>query len=53
MAHALALDPRTWQREDIPGLGLIDEDMDILRVDVCDILAQGLIGMIRTLVPIS
>jgi hypothetical protein len=31
MAHALALDPRTWPREDVPGLGLIDEDVDLLR----------------------
>jgi hypothetical protein len=31
MAHALALDPWTWQREDVPGLGLIDEDVDLLR----------------------
>jgi hypothetical protein len=31
MAHALALDSRTWPREDVPGLGLIDEDVDLLR----------------------
>jgi hypothetical protein len=31
MAHVLALDPRTWPREDVPGLGLIDEDVDLLR----------------------
>jgi hypothetical protein len=24
MAHVLALDPQTWPREDVPGLGLID-----------------------------
>ena len=30
-AHALALDTRTWPREDAPGLGLIDEDVDLLR----------------------
>jgi hypothetical protein len=53
MAHALALDPRTWPREDVPGLGLIDEDIDLLRRGVCDILAQGLIGLIRILIPIS
>ena len=31
MAHALALDTRTWLRGDVPGLGLIDEDVDLLR----------------------
>ncbi|TVU01035.1 hypothetical protein EJB05_53516, partial [Eragrostis curvula] len=31
MAHALALDARTWSREDVPGLGLIDEDVDLLK----------------------
>jgi hypothetical protein len=31
MAHALALDTRTWPREDVPVLGLIDEDVGLLR----------------------
>jgi len=31
MAHALALDARTWPRGDVPSLGLIDEDVDLLR----------------------
>jgi hypothetical protein len=31
MAHALALDTRTWPREDVPGLGLTDEDVGFLR----------------------
>jgi hypothetical protein len=31
MAYALALDARTWPREDVPGLGLIDEDVGLLR----------------------
>jgi hypothetical protein len=31
MVQALALEPRTSQREDVPGLGLIDEDIDLLR----------------------
>ncbi|TVU00901.1 hypothetical protein EJB05_53632, partial [Eragrostis curvula] len=31
MAHALALDARTWPRGDVPGLGLMDEDVDLLR----------------------
>jgi hypothetical protein len=49
MAHAQAMDPRTWLREGVPGLGLIDEDVDLLRGSVCDILAQGIIGSIRIL----
>ena len=28
---SLALDARTWPRGDVPGLGLIDEDVDLLR----------------------
>jgi hypothetical protein len=52
MAHALALDPRTCPREDVPSLGLIDKDVDLLG-GVCDIPAQGLIGLIRILIPIS
>jgi len=31
MEHALALDARMWPREDVPGLELIDEDVDLLR----------------------
>jgi hypothetical protein len=31
MAHALALDTRTWPREDVPDLGLIDVDVGLLR----------------------
>jgi hypothetical protein len=31
MAQALALDPQTWPRDDVPGLGLIDEDIDLVR----------------------
>ena len=31
MAHALALDTRTWLRGDVPGLGLTDEDIGLLR----------------------
>jgi hypothetical protein len=52
MVHALALDPRTWPREDVPGLGLIDKNVDLL-TGVCDIPAQGLIGLIRILIPTS
>jgi hypothetical protein len=31
MAHALALDPQMWPREDVQVSGLIDEDVDLLR----------------------
>jgi len=31
MAYALALDARTWPGGDVPGLGLIDKDVDLLR----------------------
>ena len=31
IAHALALDTRTWPRGDVPGLGLTDEDVGLLR----------------------
>ena len=31
MAHALALDTRMWLRGDVPGLGLTDEDVGLLR----------------------
>jgi hypothetical protein len=41
------LDVRTWPRGDIPGLGLTDEDVGLLRGVDCDILAQGLIGLIE------
>jgi hypothetical protein len=39
----LVLDVRTWPRGDVPDLGLIDEDVGLLRGMDCDILAQGLI----------
>ena len=32
MAHTLALDTWTWPRGDLPSLGWIDEDIDLLRV---------------------
>jgi hypothetical protein len=31
MAHALVLDTQTWPRGDVPGLGLTDEDIGVLR----------------------
>jgi hypothetical protein len=41
------LDIRTWPRGDVPGLGLTDEDVGLLRGVDCDFLAQGLIGLIE------
>jgi hypothetical protein len=41
------LDVQTWPRGDVPGLGLIDEDVGLLRGVGCDILPQGLIGLIE------
>jgi hypothetical protein len=41
------LDVCTWPRWDIPGLGLTDEDAGLLRGVDCDILTQGLIGLIE------
>jgi hypothetical protein len=43
------LDVRTWPRGDVPGLGLTDEDVGLLRGLDCDILTQGLIGLIEYL----
>jgi hypothetical protein len=42
---------RTWPRGDVPDLGLTDGNIGILRGMYCDILAQGLIGLIRILIP--
>jgi hypothetical protein len=41
------LDIRTWPRGNVPGLGLTDEDVGLLREVDCDILTQGLIGLIE------
>jgi hypothetical protein len=41
------LDVRTWPRGDVPGLGLTDEDIGLLRGVDCEILTQGLIGLIE------
>jgi hypothetical protein len=43
------LDVRTWPRGDVPVLGLTDEDIGLLRRVDCDILTQGLIGLIEYL----
>ena len=37
---------RHMPRGDVPGLWLIDEDVDLLRVGVCETLAHGSIGLI-------
>jgi hypothetical protein len=47
MACMPVLDVRTWPRGDVPGLGLTDEDVGLLRGVDCDILTQGLIGLIE------
>jgi hypothetical protein len=43
----LVLDVRMWPRGDVPGLGLTDEDVGLLRGVDCDILTQCLIGLIE------
>jgi hypothetical protein len=40
--HMTTLDIRTWPRGEVPGLGLIDEDVGLLRGVDCDILAPGM-----------
>jgi hypothetical protein len=45
--HMTTLDIQTWPRGEIPGLGLTDEDVGLLRGVDCDILAQGLIELIE------
>jgi hypothetical protein len=41
------LDVRMWPRGNIPSLELTDEDVGLLRGVDCDILTQGLIGLIE------
>jgi hypothetical protein len=41
------LDVQTWPKGDIPGLGLTDDDVGLLRGVDCDIPAQNLIGLIE------
>jgi hypothetical protein len=36
------LDIQTWLRGEVPGLGLTDEDVGLLRGVDCDILAPGM-----------
>jgi hypothetical protein len=37
--HMITLHTQTWLRGDVPGLGLTDEDVGLLRGVDCDILA--------------
>jgi hypothetical protein len=41
--NIMTLDRQTWPRGEVPGLGLTDEDVSLLKGVDCDILAQGLI----------
>jgi hypothetical protein len=45
--HMSVLDVWTWLRGDVPTLGLIDEDVGLLRGVDCDIMTQSLIGLIE------
>jgi hypothetical protein len=45
------LDIQTSPRGHVPGLGLTDGDVGLLRGMDCDILVQGLIGFDRILIP--
>jgi hypothetical protein len=47
--HMPVLDVWAWSRGDVPGLGLTDEDVDLLRGVDCDILAHDLIALIEYL----
>jgi hypothetical protein len=37
------LDTQMWLRGEVPGLGLTDEDVGLLRGVDCDILAPGMV----------
>jgi hypothetical protein len=41
--HMTALDIQTWPRGNVPGLGLTDEDVDLLRGVDCGILIPGMV----------
>jgi hypothetical protein len=45
------LDVRIWSRGDVPRLGLIDRDIDLLRGLDYDILAQDINRIDRILIP--
>jgi hypothetical protein len=38
--HMTTLDTQAWSRVDVPGLGLTDEDVGLLRGVDCDIMAS-------------
>jgi hypothetical protein len=40
--HMTTLEIQTWPRGEVPGLGLTDEDVGLLRGVDCDILAPGM-----------
>ena len=41
--HMTILDIQTWPRGEVPGLGLTDKDVGLLRGVDCDILALGMV----------
>jgi hypothetical protein len=41
--HMTTLDTHMWLRGEVPRLGLIDEDVDLLRGVDCDILAPRML----------
>jgi hypothetical protein len=41
--HMTTLDIQTWPRGEVPGLGLTDEDVGLLRGVDCDILPLGIV----------
>jgi hypothetical protein len=45
--HMRTLDTQMWLRREVPGLGLTNEDVGLLRRVDCDILAQDLIELIE------
>jgi hypothetical protein len=40
--HKTTLDTHTWSREEVPGLGFTDENVDLLCREDCDITLGGL-----------
>jgi hypothetical protein len=41
--HMTTLDTQMWLRGEVPRLWLTDEDVGLLRVVDCDILASGMV----------
>jgi hypothetical protein len=41
--HMTTLDTQTWLREEVPRLGLPDEDVGLSRGVDCDILTPGMV----------